>query len=113
MALYRQLTIVKGRIWRFPWGHGAYLFNRYNGQAFREWINEVPNNGLIRFRGFLNHERVLVMSPEALREIFVTKIDDFEKPFHGTWLLRQFMGNGLIFAVGEEHKVRERRKPYL
>lgn len=37
----------------------------------------MPNSGLIRYRVLWNQERIFVTSPEALKEILVTRVYDF------------------------------------
>lgn len=72
----------------------------------QEWINEVPNDGLIRYRMMFNKEVVFVTSPKALSEVLVQKNYDFSKPYKLRQGLGRILGIGLIIAEGEEHKVR-------
>ena len=57
-------------------------------------------------RHLFNRERLLLTSPKALAEVLTTNSYDFVKP----QLLRegvgQVLGNGILFAEGDEHKVR-------
>lgn len=69
------------------------------------WINEVPNDGLIRYRMMFNKEVVFVTSPKALSEVLVQKNYDFSKPYKLRQGLGRILGIGLIIAEGEEHKV--------
>lgn len=69
------------------------------------WINEIPNNGLIRYRVKFNKERVFVTSPKALSEVLVQKNYDFAKPYTLRLGLGRILGVGLIIAEGDEHKV--------
>jgi hypothetical protein len=71
----------------------------------QEWINEVPNDGLIRYRMMFNKEVVFVTSPKALSEVLVQKNYDFSKPYKLRQGLGRILGIGLIIAEGEEHKV--------
>ena len=59
----------------------------------------------MRFRVFLNEERVLLTSVAALREVLVTKAYDFVKPEKPNMLFRALLGHGLLSAQGEEHQV--------
>ncbi|KAK5652589.1 hypothetical protein OQA88_10350 [Cercophora sp. LCS_1] len=74
-----------------------------------EWLNSIPNDGVIRYLGILNLERLLITSPKALAEVLVTKNYDFEKPESLRTLLGSILGNGLFFAEGEEHHVQRRK----
>jgi hypothetical protein len=51
-------------------------------------------------------ERVLVVGREALSEILVSKAYDFEKPASLKVKLVRLLGNGIIVAEQQEHKVR-------
>jgi len=74
----------------------------------QEWINEVPHNGLIRYRMRFNKEEVLVVNPKGLSEVLVQKNYEFAKPYRLRKGLGRILGVGLIIAEGEEHKVRIR-----
>ncbi|KAF2774449.1 putative P450 monooxygenase [Teratosphaeria nubilosa] len=67
-------------------------------------MKEVPNDGLIRFYGFFNADRVLLASPKALGELLVSKTYDFEKPKPARDFLRKILGDGLIIVEGDVHK---------
>lgn len=70
-----------------------------------DWINQVPNDGLIRYRMRFNKERVLITSPKALSEVLVQRNYEFAKPSTLGLGLGRILGVGLIIAEGEEHKV--------
>jgi cytochrome P450 len=80
------------------------LFKKPPAFDFLRWVTEVPNDGLIYFRGFFYQDRLLLTSPEALAEVLVKKSYDFEKPGPARKFLRQVLGDGLIIVEGEEHK---------
>lgn len=67
-------------------------------------MNTVPNNGLIRYLGLLNQERILVTSPQALSEVLVTKNYDFVKPGFMRFGLGRILGIGILLAEGDEHR---------
>ncbi|PYI12623.1 cytochrome P450 [Aspergillus sclerotiicarbonarius CBS 121057] len=78
------------------------------GRPQCDWVNSIPNNGLIRYRTLLNSDRLLVTSPEALAEVLTTKCYDFKKP---QWLvteLKQVLGVGLLLAEGDEHRAQRK-----
>jgi cytochrome P450 len=74
----------------------------------RDWIETIPNDGLIKYNHFLNTERVLPTSPKALAEVLVTKNYTFIKPSFFRHNLGRLLGNGILFAEGDDHK-RQRR----
>ncbi|EED14436.1 cytochrome P450, putative [Talaromyces stipitatus ATCC 10500] len=85
-------------------GHAKLVPNERSGMPLQEWINEVPNNGLIRYRMMFNKEIIFVTSPKALSEVLVQKNYDFSKPYKLRQGLGRILGIGLIIAEGEEHK---------
>ncbi|KAJ5627862.1 hypothetical protein N7490_010090 [Penicillium lividum] len=85
-------------------GHVKLVPNERSGMPLQEWINEVPNNGLIRYRMRFNKEVVFVTSPKGLSEVLVQKNYEFSKPYKLRKGLGRILGVGLIIAEGEEHK---------
>ncbi|KAJ6437467.1 Cytochrome P450 [Purpureocillium lavendulum] len=71
-------------------------------------ITGIKHDGLIRYRFFLNRERLLVASPKALSEVLVTKSHMFEKPTAISRTLGRILGTGVVFAEGDEHKLQRR-----
>ena len=86
-------------------GHFLEIFNSQTGVPHIGYMRNVPNRGLIRYRGFLNQERLLPTSPEMLKEVLHTQSYTFIKPS----LIREGIGRvfgttGLLFVEGEEHR---------
>ena len=75
------------------------------GEPHRDWINNVPNDGLIYYTSILNEGRLLVTSPQALSEVLTTKSYDFIKPQQLRNGLGRILGIGILLAEGDEHKV--------
>lgn len=69
----------------------------------------VPNDGIIRYLGIFNIERLLPLSPQALAEILVTKSDDFVKPQTMRNGIGRILGFGLLFAEGDVHKAQRKK----
>lgn len=67
-------------------------------------MNEIPNNGLIRIKGLLHRDWLLLTDPASLSEVLVHKAYDFEKPSFIRQFLRIVLGDGLIVVEGDEHK---------
>ena len=76
-----------------------------SGIPMQQWINEIPNDGLIRYTNIFNAERVLITSPKALGEVMVHKNYEFIKPLQLREGLGKILGVGVLLAEGEEHKV--------
>jgi cytochrome P450 len=80
------------------------LFRKPPGKDFLEWMNDIPNDGLLMFYGLGNQPRVLLTNPKALSEVLVQKSYMFKKPRQLRTFLRRILGDGLIIVEGEEHK---------
>lgn len=88
-------------------GHFGRISKDPSGIPQQEWINEVPNDGLIRYTTLLNSERLLITTPKALGEVLVQKNYDFIKPAMVRNGLGRLLGIGVLLAEGDEHKVRQ------
>jgi cytochrome P450 len=65
---------------------------------------EIPNDGIIMFRGFGHQPRLVLTNPKALSEVLVQKTYDYKKPAPLRAFLRRILGDGLIIVEGDEHK---------
>ena len=68
------------------------------------WINSIPNEGLIRYTYLFNKERILVTNPKALGEVLVQKNYEFVKPEQLRNGIGRLLGVGILLAEGDEHK---------
>lgn len=89
-------------------GHFDKIRKESTGEPSREWIETVPNEGLIYYRFAFNSERVLLTSPKALAEVLVHKNYEFVKPSTIRDGIGRILGIGILLAEGDEHK-RQRR----
>ena len=79
-----------------------------SGAPMRRWMNTVPNEGMIRYLGLFNRERILLTGPKALAEVLNTKNYEFQRP---QFLLRGIMkilGVGLLLSEGDDHKAQRK-----
>ncbi|CAK7220022.1 hypothetical protein SCUCBS95973_004016 [Sporothrix curviconia] len=74
------------------------------GKPALDWINSIPNDGLIRYLGLFNQERLLITKPKALAEVLVSKNYDFVKPGQVRHALSRILGVGVLLAEGDEHR---------
>ncbi|KAF7555624.1 hypothetical protein G7046_g6516 [Stylonectria norvegica] len=102
----RHLPQPKDNHWLY--GQGRRIVAEPSGIPMREWVNEIPNDGIIRYRGLLNQERILVTSPKAIAEVLVTSNYAFEKPAQIKWSIGRILGIGVLLAEGDEHKFQRR-----
>ncbi|CAD6441612.1 7d2618ea-c7bb-4b64-8afa-f24a2cca4826 [Sclerotinia trifoliorum] len=102
----RHLPSPKGGSW---WnGHWKRISGEPTGQPMLDWIEEVPNDGIIRYLGILNSERVMVTNAKALSEVLTTKNYDFVKPSTVRLGIGRLLGIGVLLAEGEEHRVQRK-----
>ena len=73
----------------------------------QKWIDEVPNNGIIRYHHVFNRERIMPVSPKALGEVLVHKNYEFVKPTELKIGLGRLLGDGILVAEGNVHKVKD------
>ncbi|ORY66350.1 cytochrome P450 97B3 [Pseudomassariella vexata] len=97
-----------------PAGGGFFMgqFKRIaaepTGIPMRDWVTNVPNEGLIRYTSLFNMERLLITSPKALSEVLVTRNYDFEKPSQFRNSIGRILGIGILLAEGEQHRLQRR-----
>ena len=70
-----------------------------------EFAKKTPNDGLVRYFGFLNQERLLLTTPDICREILFRDSYKFDKLPSITALQSPVGVSGLVTAKGEFHKV--------
>ncbi|KAF9635423.1 putative cytochrome p450 protein [Lasiodiplodia theobromae] len=84
--------------------NGPVVMSKPPGNEFLKWIKTIPNDGLIRFRGFFNVDRIIPTEPRTIADVLVHKSYDFEKPTRLRGFLRRILGDGLIIVEGDEHR---------
>ncbi|KAK1991467.1 cytochrome P450 [Colletotrichum falcatum] len=92
------------------WLMGQYMriIREPTGVPMIDWINNIPHEGIIRYRGLFNQERLLITSPKALAEVLVTHNYDFRKPTAVRSSIGRILGIGVLLAEGDEHKVQRK-----
>ncbi|KUI64940.1 Cytochrome P450 72A14 [Cytospora mali] len=112
--------------WR-KWGPSSYTPSQLHGYLIFFWLSwwlhvwgwaffrlivkpksrTIKHNGVFRFLGLFNCERIVVCAPEGLAEV-LTRVNDFIQPIHLSFIAQQVLGPGVVLVNGEEHK-RQRR----
>ncbi|KAI1481981.1 cytochrome P450 [Daldinia eschscholtzii] len=103
---FRHLPEPEGSSWIN--GQFSTVRNKPTGIPMREWVANIPNEGLIRYRFIFNTERILVTGPKALADLLVTRSYDFVKPSNVRFGLSRLLGVGVLLAEGDEHKFQRR-----
>ena len=86
-------------------GHFNLIRKQPTGEPQRDWIDHVPNDGVIVYHWFMNEPRVLLTTPKALAEVLVQRSYEFVKPQRMREGLGHILGVGVLLAEGDEHKV--------
>ncbi|KAK9418467.1 hypothetical protein SUNI508_07955 [Seiridium unicorne] len=89
-------------------GHFKKIRDLPTGYPMREWVRTVPNDGVIRYLGAFNGERLFVTGAKALAEVLVHRNYDFEKPPEIKAFLGRILGVGVLIAEGDQHKAQRR-----
>ncbi|KAH7240808.1 cytochrome P450 [Fusarium redolens] len=90
---------------QFLVGHALHII-RGSGpnDLYLQWTRRWPNAPFIRSLSWLNSEVLLVNNIEACREVLQTNAYRFAKPAFFHTLVGEFLGVGLLFSIGDQHK---------
>ncbi|KAJ5129531.1 uncharacterized protein N7515_005570 [Penicillium bovifimosum] len=102
----KHIHSPKGRSWLTGNSRSFLLEAPY--EQLEEHVKSIPNEDLLRYYIVGNLERLLPISPKALGELLVTKVYDFEKPVLIRQSLRRIVGDGILLAEGDEHKIQRK-----
>ena len=67
-------------------------------------MKEIPNDGIIRYLGIFNQERLLLTNSDGVRDVLVTNPYHFHKQRAQKIHLEPVLGKGLVFVEGDTHK---------
>lgn len=90
-------------------GNGLVQFSKPPGDKLRHWMNTIPNEGLLYFRGFFNVPVIVPTTTETLKTVLSENAYDYEKPSQFVTVLRRILGDGLILVEGNVHKFQRKR----
>ena len=71
-----------------------------------ELMDTVPHEHFFRVLDVFNREVVIITDPKAIAQPFQADAYDYVKSVNGKKILEAILGNGLINAEGQDHKVR-------
>lgn len=81
------------------------LFREPSTFDIERWMRKTPNEGLLRYFGFLNQERLLLTTPATLKQVMLRDAGSYTK----LPSIRAVQGSagvsGLVSAEGVLHKV--------
>ncbi|KAI5917073.1 cytochrome P450 4A12A [Camillea tinctor] len=84
-------------------GYAHRDFSGMNGAKVVQWGKEIKHNGVFRYLGILNSERLVFTSVQGCVEV-LQRADDFIQPIIFTHLISRLVGPGIVLINGEEHK---------
>ncbi|KAI1388532.1 cytochrome P450 [Hypoxylon trugodes] len=85
-----------------------YLRRRAQGELLLQAAQETPNDGIVALRG-LSGTRLLVTKPQILVDLLVHRNDEFTKPKNLQRVLRRVVGDGLVIAEGDQHRLMRKK----
>jgi hypothetical protein len=91
-------TPDQGTVWK-------RLFTEPDTSDFLKWANQVPNDGLIRYFGILNDERLHVTNTKGLVQLLQKDTYLYKKPRAQGQLIRFLAGDNVVVSEGKNHKV--------
>ncbi|KAH7090192.1 cytochrome P450 3A19 [Paraphoma chrysanthemicola] len=86
------------------------LFHEPRALEVEKWVDTIQHNGLFRYHGIFNRERIFVASPDAVKDFLTTSAYKFIKPELQWLLANNVTGTGLLILEGNAHK--EARKGF-
>lgn len=95
---------------KFLIGHGMMQFSKPPGEQLRKMVNEIPNDGLLRFKSFFNQDTLVPTTHETLKGVLSDHTYDYVKPSQFVKILRRILGDGLILVEGDVHKFQRKRE---
>ncbi|KIW95403.1 uncharacterized protein Z519_03987 [Cladophialophora bantiana CBS 173.52] len=73
-------------------------------EDLEQFMNETPNDGLIRYFGVFHGERLLITKSQGTKEMMLLQAYNYNKLPIATKLIGQITGLGLLVAAQDEHK---------
>ncbi|KAF9234005.1 cytochrome P450 [Melanogaster broomeanus] len=86
----------------FLLGNLGEIFQAQVGETDFKWQSRYGN--IIRFKGILGENHLMVADPKALQWIFNTYAHHYPKPPNRRIMIKGTTGKGLLWADGETHK---------
>ncbi|CAK1359025.1 unnamed protein product [Cercospora beticola] len=90
------------------------LLQEPSHDALRKWAETIPNSGLLLYRGLYKKPKILLTNTAAAQEVHQKRNQEngsgykYEKESVVRKSLASLLGEGLVTAAGEEHKVQRK-----
>lgn len=112
VAIHRLVRTLTSPIRRLPSAPQPWIFKRLlvepGPEQLSRWALDIPNEGLIAYRGVFNIERVLVTNTAGVHDIFSLRPYEFPKPTFVKTIFRGVIGDGLVVVDGDQHKLQKK-----
>ncbi|TFY74216.1 hypothetical protein EWM64_g9797, partial [Hericium alpestre] len=89
----------------FIWGNMKEIFEAEALVLHEKWLDKY--GPVIKYKGFLNLDRVLTLDLRAINHVLSHPMI-YEKPEQVRRSLGEFLGQGLLFVEGDQHKQQRR-----
>ena len=99
-----KTNLRQKRTWML--GNRSSFLPDYPSQDVRDAVENVKNDGLIRFYDTLSREVLVVTTPEALRGMLTLKPYEFGHPGFVKYLMARLTGSKFNFLTPHGHRVR-------
>lgn len=80
------------------------LYDDPIGSQILQWVDEIPNEGLLHFHGLLGSEYLIPTSIDCLKDVLIRRADDFTMPNGFRRYFSRFVGQSLLVEEGDRHK---------
>ncbi|KAF7185238.1 Cytochrome P450 monooxygenase [Pseudocercospora fuligena] len=80
------------------------LLHEPNVNELEHWIDTIPNDGVIRYFGLWNEERLFAASPDAVKDLLVKQPYAYVKPHLQFVLADNVTSTGLLILEGDVHR---------
>nr|UYD62316.1 cytochrome P450 [Leptographium qinlingense (nom. inval.)] len=110
---YRHLPGPKGGHWFL--GHFPGFFKqKYPWSIYVDWVREFPDAPVIRYLTIANHEVLVPLTREGMKECLMTRCYEFKKTEQWLRMVLDFAGWGIVSFSGEAHRAARRMlsKPF-
>jgi hypothetical protein len=98
----------------FLFGHARQArLSMPRGEIPRKWMEEIPNDGLLRFRDLFNGEALIPTSHAMIKAVLNDNSYDYAKQSRTVDTLRPVLGDGLILVEGDVHKFQRKSQSML
>ncbi|KAJ5132235.1 hypothetical protein N7448_006393 [Penicillium atrosanguineum] len=91
--------------------NASAIFDEPLGTQITNWVNSIPNEGLLHFHGFMGTEYLVATSVESLSDVLTNRSYQFQKTSGLRRYAERFFGRGIVIQEGDEHK--KNRKSFV